>query len=162
MVLMQKPSVIKSPSGRMPKTVPRWDVMCIEGCGGGKVVSWLPWKFLGYKNIQAKELGKETLEGPTRQGERPTPLAAPCTLVDASLHLRLHLQVSWFASGPRKIIAKVSFHLDSVWSKNSYNNIAIMLIIHRFFCQTFYRILLLSNENNFPFHYFHERHYKDE
>ena len=42
------------------------------------------------------------------------------------------------------------------------NNIAIMLIIERFFSQTFYRILPLSIERNFPSHHFHERHYKDE
>ena len=26
---------------------PRWDLMGTEGCGGGKVVSWLSWMFLG-------------------------------------------------------------------------------------------------------------------
>ena len=28
----------------------RWDLMGIEGCGSGKVVSWLPLMFLGYKS----------------------------------------------------------------------------------------------------------------
>ena len=42
MVLMEKPFVIESPSGRMPEKAPRWDLMRTEGCGGGKVVSWLP------------------------------------------------------------------------------------------------------------------------
>ena len=42
MVLMKKPSVIESPFDRSPKKAPRWDVMGTEGCGGGKVVSWLP------------------------------------------------------------------------------------------------------------------------
>ena len=45
MVLMYKPSVIDSPSGRSPKKAPRWDLMGTEGCGGGKVVSWLPGVF---------------------------------------------------------------------------------------------------------------------
>ena len=40
---------------------------------------------------------------------------ARSTLVAALLLLRLHLQVSWFAFGPKKIIAKVLFRLDSVW-----------------------------------------------
>ena len=42
MVLMYKPSVIESPSGKMPEKAPRWDLTGTEGCGGGKVVSWLP------------------------------------------------------------------------------------------------------------------------
>ena len=37
----------QSPSGRMPEKAPRWDLTGTEGCGGGKVVSWLPWMFLG-------------------------------------------------------------------------------------------------------------------
>ena len=51
MVLMQKPSVIESPSGRTAKKAPRWDLTGTEGCGGGKVVSWIPLMFLGYKSI---------------------------------------------------------------------------------------------------------------
>jgi len=31
------PSVIESPSGRMPEKAPRWDLMGTEGCGDGKV-----------------------------------------------------------------------------------------------------------------------------
>ena len=31
MVLMYKPSVIESPSGRTPEKVPRWDLMGTEG-----------------------------------------------------------------------------------------------------------------------------------
>ena len=31
MVLMYKPSVIESPSGRMPEKVPRWDLTGTEG-----------------------------------------------------------------------------------------------------------------------------------
>ena len=30
---------------------PRWDLTGTEGCSGGKVVSWLPLTFLGYKSI---------------------------------------------------------------------------------------------------------------
>ena len=36
--LMEKPSMIESPSGRVPKKVPRWDLMGTEGYGGGKVL----------------------------------------------------------------------------------------------------------------------------
>ena len=51
MVLMYKPSVIESPSGRTPKKATRWDLTGTEGCGGGKVVSLLLLMFLGYKSI---------------------------------------------------------------------------------------------------------------
>ena len=49
-------SVIDSPSGRLPEKAPRWDLTGTEGCGGGKVVSWLPWKFLGYMRIYRRKI----------------------------------------------------------------------------------------------------------
>ena len=83
--------------------------------GGGKVVSWLSLIDLGYKSIyRRKKYVGGAMRGPRGWG-RAYPLGAPSCLVAASLRLRLHLQVSWFAFGPRKIIAKVSFRLDSVW-----------------------------------------------
>ena len=39
--LMYMPSVIESPSGRMPEKAPRWDLTGTEGCGGRKVFSWM-------------------------------------------------------------------------------------------------------------------------
>ena len=39
------------PSDRSLEKVPRWDLTGTEGCGGGKVVSWLPWMFSGCKSI---------------------------------------------------------------------------------------------------------------
>ena len=48
--LMQLPSVIESPSSRVPKKIPRWDLTGIEACGGGKVFRWtllLVWEYLG-------------------------------------------------------------------------------------------------------------------
>ena len=85
MVLMQKPSVIESLSGRMPKKVPRWDLMGTEGCGGVKVVSWLPWKFLGYLSIYIGERSRSGgHQGAHMVGEcalppwaRPQPLWSP-------------------------------------------------------------------------------------
>ena len=35
------PSVIESPSGRLPEKAPRWDLTGTEASGGGKVFSWL-------------------------------------------------------------------------------------------------------------------------
>ena len=37
----------RSPSGGVPEKAPRWDLTGTEGCGGGKVVSWLPPMFRG-------------------------------------------------------------------------------------------------------------------
>ena len=51
MVLMKKPSVIESPSGKSPEKIPRWYLTGAEGCGGGKLVSSLPWMFGGYVDI---------------------------------------------------------------------------------------------------------------
>ena len=42
---------------------PRWDLTGTEGCGGGKVVSWLPLMFLGYKSIYRR---KKYIGGATR------------------------------------------------------------------------------------------------
>ena len=47
--------MIDSPSGRSPEKAPRWDLTGTEGCGGGKVVSWLPLMFLGYKSIYRRK-----------------------------------------------------------------------------------------------------------
>ena len=41
--------MIESPSSRSPEMAPRWDLMGTEGCGGGKVVSWLPAWFQGIR-----------------------------------------------------------------------------------------------------------------
>ena len=44
------------PSGKSPEKVPRWDLTGTEGCGGGKVVLWLPWKFSGYMRIYRRKI----------------------------------------------------------------------------------------------------------
>ena len=54
--LMEKPSMIESPFDRTPGKAPRWDLTGIEGCGGGKVVSWLPWKVSGYMRIYRRKI----------------------------------------------------------------------------------------------------------
>ena len=73
MVLMQKPSVIDSPSGRSPKKAPRWDLTGTEGCGGGKVVSWLSLIDLGYKSRYSKRSTLVDLRGAHEGGGAPTP-----------------------------------------------------------------------------------------
>ena len=39
----------------MPEKAPRCDLTGTEGCGGGKVVSWLLLMFLGYKSIYRRK-----------------------------------------------------------------------------------------------------------
>ena len=57
---------------------PRWDLTGTESCGGGKVVSWIPLMFLGYKSIsgQKKYVGgarSGELQGAHEAGAHPTP-----------------------------------------------------------------------------------------
>ena len=70
------------------------------------------------EQTQSRRLGvdvKKQPRWPRGWLARPVRVGAPSCLVAASLRLWLPLQVFWFAFGPRKIIAKVSFRLDSVW-----------------------------------------------
>ena len=55
--------MIDSPFGRLTEKAPRWDLTGTEGCGGGKVVSWLPLMVLGYKSIYRR---KKYVGGATR------------------------------------------------------------------------------------------------
>ena len=43
------------PLQQIADKAPRWDLTGTEGCGGGKVVSWLPWMFSGYKSIYRRK-----------------------------------------------------------------------------------------------------------
>ena len=77
MVLMYKPSMIESPSSRMPEKAPRWDITGTEGCSGGKVVLWLPLMFLGYKSIYIGEGTRSgELQGAHEGGGAPSYLMA--------------------------------------------------------------------------------------
>ena len=63
MVLMQKPSVIDSPSDGAPEKAPRWDILGTEGCGGGNRVPCCSWMFSGYKSIYRR---RRSVRGATR------------------------------------------------------------------------------------------------
>ena len=77
-------------SGKAPEKAPRLDLTGTEGCGGGKVVSWLSLMFLGYKSIyrRKKYVGGAT-RGPRGRGRalRPrgrlvaSPTSSPSLLV---------------------------------------------------------------------------------
>ena len=72
MVLMQKPSVVDSPSGGAPAKAPRWDLADTEGYGSENCVSGAPWMFFWVcRLIQEEEVHRWPPEGPTRQGARP-------------------------------------------------------------------------------------------
>ena len=75
---MQKPSVTEFPSSRVPEKAPRWDLTGREGCGGGKVFSWMllvVWEYICEYIGERIRSGES--HGPTRQGVRPTPQANP-------------------------------------------------------------------------------------
>ena len=66
--------MIDSPSGRSPEKAPRWDLTGTEGCGGGKVVSWLSLMFLGYKSIyRRKKYVGGAMRGPCWWGRTNPP-----------------------------------------------------------------------------------------
>ena len=93
MVLMQKPSVVDSPSGGAPAKDPRWDLADTEGYGGGNFVSLVPWMFSGYvglyrrkKYVGGRPRGPRD-RGRAQQGVRPPPSWPPRELLD--LHYKL-------------------------------------------------------------------------
>ena len=54
-MLMYRPSMVDSPSGRVPAKAPRWDLADTEGYGSGNCVSWCPWMFSGYVGIYRRK-----------------------------------------------------------------------------------------------------------
>ena len=72
MVLMQKPSVVDSPSGRVPAKALRWDLTDTEGCGGG-IRFLAPYLIVwGYVGIyRRKEYIGGASRGPRGRGARP-------------------------------------------------------------------------------------------
>ena len=116
MVLMQKPSVIESPSGRTPEKAPRWDLTGTEGCGGRKVFSWFPWLFLGHMGIYRwkKQVGG-VMRGPQGWGRALRPCACLVTSLTCTL-------------GP----------MDVFWSKKNHRESFILFGLHLvfLFCKT--------------------------
>ena len=104
--------MIESPSGRSPEKAPRWDLTGTEGCGGGKVVSWLPLMFLGYKSIyrRKKYVGGAT-RGPRGWGARLPPWARP----PASWPPRGVPDFNSKSSGLRLFQERSSRRFHSVW-----------------------------------------------
>ena len=105
------PSVIESPSGRVPKKVPRWDIMGTEACGGGKVFWWtllLIWEYLGIYSARIRVGGLP--RGP--QAREAPPLGHDLRAFGALGLFWPPLEAPWMSSDPRKIIVK----FYSVWT----------------------------------------------
>ena len=81
---MYKPSVVDSPSGRVPAKALRWNLADTEGYGGGNCVSWCSWMFSGYVGIyrRKKYVGGRSW-GPGGRGA-PRRVGAPSYLMAAS------------------------------------------------------------------------------
>ena len=82
-MLMQRPSVIASPSGRVPARAPRWDLADIEGCDGGNSFLWCSRMFLGYVDIyrRRKYVGG-AMRGPRGWGAHRAPSWPPRLQLD--------------------------------------------------------------------------------
>ena len=66
------PSVIENPSGRSLEKAPRWDLTGTEGCGGGKVFSWMLLRVMEYLRIHRLEREVGGLpRGPQAMGHPP-------------------------------------------------------------------------------------------
>ena len=112
-MLMQKPSMVDSPSGRVPAKAPRWDLADTEGYGGGNCVSSAPWMFSGYvgiyrrkKYVGGRPRGPRDRGHALQRGTRPTLSWPPRLLL--GLHSKFSGSRSFQKSRPRR------FH--SVWT----------------------------------------------
>ena len=115
LVMMERPSMVDSPSDGAPVKAPRWDLADTEGYSGGNCVSLAPWMFSGYVVIyrRKKYVGGRP-RGPQDRGVYPEEVGTPSCLVTASTASWLALQFLWITFVPKIMLPKVSFRLDSV------------------------------------------------
>ena len=85
LVVMERPSLVDSPSGRAPTKASRWDLADTEGYDSGTRFSWSLLLFSGYVGIyrRKKYVGGRT-RGPRDREARPVGVGAPSTPMDAS------------------------------------------------------------------------------
>jgi len=82
------PSVIESPSGRLPEKAPRWDLTGTEASGGGKVFSWLVLVLGEYSGIyRPKNRVKRPAEGLSRPRCDPILIFGAMALTWIEAHL---------------------------------------------------------------------------
>ena len=53
--MMERPSVVDSPSGGALTKAPRWDLADTEGYGSGNSFSWCSWMVSGYVGIYRRK-----------------------------------------------------------------------------------------------------------
>ena len=54
-MVMERPSMVDSPSGGAPTKAPRWDLADTEGYGGRNSFSWSPMMFSVYMGIYRRK-----------------------------------------------------------------------------------------------------------
>ena len=62
-MVMKRPPMTISPSGRVPERAPERFLVATEACGGGTPDLWCPSMFLGYMDIYRR---KKSVRGATR------------------------------------------------------------------------------------------------
>ena len=55
LAMMERPSMVDSPSGGASAKAPIWDLTDTEGCGGGNSFSWCSWMFSGSMDIYRRK-----------------------------------------------------------------------------------------------------------
>ena len=112
MVLMYKPSVVDSPSGRTPATAPRCEFANTKGYGGGNISSVAPWMFSGYVGLYRR---KKYVGGRSRG---PRDRGAPCGGARPTLSWppRLLLDLHSKSPGSRSFQKSRSRRFHSVWT----------------------------------------------
>ena len=112
--LMQKLSVIDSPSGRVPEKASRWDRRRTETCSGVKVISWGSLLVSQYLRIYRSGIrSKGAMRGP--QGIRARPLGTRPVAFWPPHEASGILPKLPGSLLSRKNRQKVSWHLDFVW-----------------------------------------------
>ena len=105
--------MVDSPSGRMPTTAPRWDLVDTEGYDGGNISSVAPWMFSRYVGLyRSRKYVGGCPRGPRDRGARPVGVGAPPPSWLPRLLLDLHSK----SCGSRSFQKSRSRRFHSVWT----------------------------------------------
>jgi len=99
--------VTESPSGRVPKKAPRWDLMGTEACGNRKVYSWMLLMLGEYLRIYG---GGIRVEGEPRAHKPSGHALEACSLLWTLLALSpSHVGVFWSKKNHPKVLFRLDF-----------------------------------------------------